>query len=349
MRVLDIKNYLSQLLPNVSVQGDETLDIQNIAKIEEAQSGDISFIANPKYEKYLLETGATAIIISHHLKHNAPPKHKAYIQVEDAYTGFVLVLEKFAKKVTDLKPGVHPSAIVQSPISPSCAVGANVFIGKNCAVGERVLLYPNAVVLDHCSIGDDTIIYPNTTIYQGVRIGNRVTIHAGSVIGADGFGFAPQTDGSFKKIPQIGSVTIEDDVEIGANVCIDRATLGETVIRQGVKIDNLVQIAHNVAVGKNTVIASQAGISGSVKLGARCMVGGQAGFAGHLELGDKITVGAQSGVSKSFVKTGEIIRGYPARPLREQLRQEARLANLDELFERVKRLEAELGKRNGQP
>jgi UDP-3-O-[3-hydroxymyristoyl] glucosamine N-acyltransferase len=342
MRVLDIKNYLSEILPNVSLLGDETLKVENIAKIEEAQTGDISFIANPKYEKFLSATNATAIIISNRLKHDAPPKHQAYIKVEDAYAGFVFVLEKFAPKPEGLKLGVHYSAVVQSPVSPSCAIGANAFIGKNCAIGERVLIYPNVVIMDNCAIGDDTTIYPNVTIYQGAKIGSRVVIHSGAVIGADGFGFAPQPDGSYKKIPQIGVVVIEDDVEIGANVCIDRATLGETVIFKGVKLDNLVQVAHNVVIGRNTVIASQAGVSGSTKIGDGCMIGGQAGFAGHLELGDKITVGAQSGVSKSFLKSGQAVRGYPARPLREQLRQEAYLAKIGDLFEQVKKLEAEL-------
>jgi UDP-3-O-[3-hydroxymyristoyl] glucosamine N-acyltransferase len=342
MRVAEIKSYLAQFFTAVELIGDDEIEIERVAKIENASRGEISFIANPKYEKYLAETNASAVILSNKIAYKQPKDNQAFIVMDDAYTGFVFVLEKLMPKREGLERGIHPTAVVQSPIPESASIGANVFIGKNCAIGERVQIYPNVVILDDCNIGSDSIIYPNVTLYSGTKIGNRVIIHSGSVIGADGFGFAPQKDGSYKKIPQIGIVVIEDDVEIGANTCIDRATLGETRIGQGVKLDNLIQIAHNVVIGKHTVIASQTGVSGSTKIGEQCMIAGQAGFVGHIEIGNKITVGAQSGVAKSFLKEGEFIRGYPARPLREQLRQEAYQAKLKDLFEQVKHLEKAL-------
>jgi UDP-3-O-[3-hydroxymyristoyl] glucosamine N-acyltransferase len=351
MRVAEIKSYLSQFFTSVEVIGDDEIEIERVAKIENATSGDIAFIANPKYEKYLAETNASAVILSNKIAHKQPKENQSFIVMEDAYTGFVFVLEKLMPKREGLERGIHSTAVVQSPIPESASISANVFIGKNCTIGERVQIYPNVVILDECEIGSDSIIYPNVTLYSGTKIGNRVIIHSGSVIGADGFGFAPQKDGSYKKIPQIGIVVIEDDVEIGANTCIDRATLGETRIGQGVKLDNLIQIAHNVVIGKHTVIASQTGVSGSTKIGEQCMIAGQVGFVGHIEIGNKITVGAQSGVAKSFLKEGEFIRGYPARPLREQLRQEAYQAKLKDLFEQVKQLEKALSelKRGSEP
>lgn len=342
MRVAEIRDYLLQALPVVEVVGSDDIEIQNVGKIENAKAGEIAFVANPKYEKYLSETNASAVIISNKLNHGQPKANQAFIKVEDAYAGFAFILERFAPKREELDEGIHPTAVTLSPVPETSRVGANAYIGKNCRIGERAKIYPNVVIMDDCVIGDDCAIFPNATIYGGTKIGNRVTIHAGAVIGADGFGFAPQKDGSYRKIPQIGAVIIEDDVEIGANTCIDRATMGETRIAEGVKIDNLVQIAHNCSVGKHTVIAAQAGVSGSTKIGAKCLIGGQAGFVGHIEIGDGITIGAQSGVTKSYFKKGEFIRGYPARPLREQLRQEAYQAKLGELFEQVRRMEKEL-------
>ncbi len=342
MRVAEIKSYLAQFFPSVEVIGNDNIEIERVAKIENATSGEIAFVANPKYAKYLAETNASAVIISNKIAYNSPKENQAFIVMDDAYTGFVFVLEKFMPKREGLQAGIHSTAVVQSAVPQSASIGANVFIGKNCIIGERVQLYPNVVVMDGCTIDDDSVIYPNTTLYSGTKLGKRVVVHSGAVIGADGFGFAPQRDGTYKKIPQIGIVIIEDDVEIGANTCIDRATLGETRIEQGVKLDNLIQIAHNVVIGKHTVIASQTGVSGSTKIGAQCMIAGQVGFVGHIEIGNKITIGAQSGVAKSFLKEGEFLRGTPARPLREQLRQEAYQAKLKDLHEQVKQLEKAL-------
>ncbi|MGQ9804553.1 MAG: UDP-3-O-(3-hydroxymyristoyl)glucosamine N-acyltransferase [Chlorobiales bacterium] len=342
MRVAEIKTFLAQFFTSVEVIGNEAIEIERVAKIENAGHGEISFVANPKYEKYLSETNASAVILSSAIAHSSPKANQAFIVMDDAYTGFVFVLEKLMPKREGLEAGIHSTAVVQSALPESASVGANAYVGKNCTIGERVQIYPNVVIMDESTIDDDCIIYPNTTIYTGTKIGKRVVVHSGCVIGADGFGFAPQRDGSYKKIPQIGIVVIEDDVEIGANTCIDRATLGETRIEQGVKLDNLIQIAHNVVIGKHTVIAAQAGISGSTKIGQQCMIAGQVGFVGHIEIGNKITIGAQSGIAKSFLKEGDFLRGTPARPLREQLRQEAYQANLKDLFEQVKQLEKAL-------
>jgi UDP-3-O-[3-hydroxymyristoyl] glucosamine N-acyltransferase len=344
LSVAELQVYLQTYLPTVEVIGNPAIPISNVAKIEEASDGDISFVANPKYERYLTETRASAIIISSSFTHTEPPPNRAFIKVPDAYTAFVFVLEKFLPPSTVLPNGIHTSAVLaaSAKIPASVQIGANVYIGECVVIGERTKIFPNTVILDDTVIGEDCILYPNVTIHDKMKIGNRVILHAGVVIGADGFGFAPQADGSYKKIPQIGTVILEDDVELGANTCIDRATLGETIICKGVKLDNLVQIAHNCRVGKHTVIASQTGVSGSTKIGEHCMIAGQVGFAGHIELGNKITVGGHSGVSKNFLKEGETIRGYPARPMRQQLRQEALQAKLGDLFERMKQLEAEL-------
>ena len=215
-------------------------------------------------------------------------------------------------------------------------------IGDRCTIGSNAVIGAHTVLFHDIFLGDDAVLFPNVTIYDGSLIGKRVVIHSGSVIGADGFGFAPQSDGSYVKIPQMGIVEIGDDVEIGANATIDRATMGSTVIGRGAKIDNLVQIAHNCRIGEDTVIAAQAGISGSVTIGRQCMIGGQAGFAGHLELADRIQVAAQAGISKSFLEPGIALRGYPAQPMRDQLKHEAMLRNLGAMKEKLNLLEAEL-------
>ncbi len=343
MTLAEIAAYLQTVLSDVELLGDGSIEIHRVARIETAAPGELSFIANSKYEKFLTETAASALIVPKTLPVE-PLNGKAFIKVADAYTAFVFVLEKFMPRVPVHRDGVHPTAVIapSATVHPSASIGAHCFIGERCIIGEQSVLHPNTVVLDGTRIGNGCMIYPNVVIYDGMNIGNRVVIHAGAVVGADGFGFAPQPDGTYKKIPQVGIVVIEDDVELGANVCIDRATLGETIIKRGVKIDNLVQVGHNCFVGSNTVIAAQAGLSGSTKLGENCMIGGQVGFVGHLEVANRVTFGGQSGVTKSHLKEGEFLRGSPALPLRKQLRQEALTGKLESLFERVKVLEAEL-------
>lgn len=340
MTLREIKEYLARFLPAPEIVGDESLIIENLAKIEDAAAGDITFLANPKYEKFLETTQASAIIVSRKTALPALTNGRRSItllKVDDAYTAFVFLLEKFAPPRELVPRGIHPSAVIEASarIHPWAHIGAGAYIGEYCYIGENTVIAHNAVVLDHTHIGDNCKVYPNVTIYDGTRLGDRVTIHAGSVIGSDGFGFAPQPDGSYKKIPQTGIVCLEDDVEIGACVTIDRATLGETVIRKGTKIDNLVQIAHNVDIGADTVVAAQAGISGSTTLGKNCMIAGQVGIVGHIELADRTVVGAQSGVSKSHTQVGETLRGSPAQSIKAQLKQEALMRRLEDSARRL--------------
>ncbi|MBC8043303.1 MAG: UDP-3-O-(3-hydroxymyristoyl)glucosamine N-acyltransferase [Rhizobacter sp.] len=348
MTLLDIQNYLLQFLPSVEITGDETRIINRLAKIEDAVEGDLTFIANPKYEKFLETTAASAILISPKLATAYPSNRATFIKTADPYTAFVFLLEKLSPPRTWINAGSHPAAIIArtASVHPSASIGAGAYIGEQCVIGEGSFIGHNTVVMTGTRIGAACTIYPNVTIYDGSQLGDRVTIHSGSAVGSDGFGFAPQPDGSYRKIPQTGIVVIEDDVEIGANVCIDRATLGETRIEKGAKIDNLVQIAHNVRIGANTVVAAQTGISGSTSVGQSCMIGGQAGLVGHLTIADRVVIGAQSGVSRSIMAAGEIVRGWPAQPIKTQLRQEAIVRRLETdlaaMMNRIKALESEL-------
>ena len=304
----------------VRVDGNPDSEIIGIGKIEEAKAGEITFLANPKYEKYVATTRASAVIVSENFKTNR--KDIVFLRAKDPYVAFVFALKKMMPSHELLPVGVNQSAY----ISPNAIVGEDVRVGAlasildNAKIGSRTIIFPGCVIGDGAEVGDDSILYSNVTIYGEMKIGNRVIIHSGTVIGSDGFGFAPKDDGTYDKIPQLGVVVVEDDVEIGSNCSIDRATLGETKICRGVKIDNLVQVAHNVVIGENTVIASQSGISGSTKIGKHCMIGGQVGFAGHLEIADNTNFGAQSGVAKSIKEAGKTYFGYPAKELKETLK-----------------------------
>lgn len=320
------------------LQGPSETVISGVAGIKEAEHGDITFLANPKYEEFLGVTRASAIIAPLDLVCDKP-----LIRIENPYLAFLRVITLFAEDVLSKYPrGVHESAI----IDPTATLGKNIAIGPFCQLRKGVMLGENTTILfgvfigDNVTIGDDCIIYPNVTIREKTEIGNRVIIHSGAVIGADGFGFAK--DGhSHQKIPQIGRVIIEDDVELGANATVDRATTGITRICSGSKIDNLVQIAHNVKIGANSIIAAQAGISGSTELGERVVLGGQAGLVGHIKIGDDTQVGAQAGVTKS-VESNKRISGYPARDHEKALKLSAYTAKLPELFKKIKELEARL-------
>jgi UDP-3-O-[3-hydroxymyristoyl] glucosamine N-acyltransferase len=325
------------------VIGDADIEIVHVAKIEEAGSGDITFLANPKYEKFLSTTKASAVVVSADLdekKLNGRERQIAFVKVDDPYVSFLQLL-KTLEPAEDLSvAGVHLSAVVAA----SAKLGANVAIGAHAVVGERVLVGENSKISHGSVVGDDVIlgsnvrIYPNVTLCEKCRIGDRVIIHSGAVIGSDGFGFAPDKDGIYKKIPQVGTVVIEDDVEIGANCTIDRATMGETLIKRGVKLDNLVHVAHNVVIGEGTMIAAQAGIAGSTKVGKQVLMGGQVGIIGHVEIADNVAIIAQSGVSKSLTKPGATYFGAPAKEQRVAFRIEAALRHLPELLEEVKRL-----------
>jgi UDP-3-O-[3-hydroxymyristoyl] glucosamine N-acyltransferase len=322
-----------------TIEGDANVIITSFGKIEEAKRGQIAFLANPKYEDFLYTTQGSVIIINDNLKLKQPVK-ATLIRVPDAYSAFAVLLSKYQEILREQLTGIQQPCF----ISQTAVYGQNVFIGAfsylsdNVVVGNNSKIFPNSFLGNNVKVGNHTNIHPGVKIYENCIIGNYVTIHAGAVIGSDGFGFAPQPDGSFKKVPQIGNVVIEDHVEIGANTTIDRATIGSTIIKSGAKLDNLIQIAHNVEVGNSSVIAAQAGISGSTKLGKGVMVGGQAGIVGHLQIGDGAKINAQSGVSKN-IEAGKSVTGSPAHDYSAALRSQALSRKLPELEKRVKELE----------
>lgn len=329
------------MLINAKIEGDAEASVGSFSKIEEAKEGQLAFLANPKYEEYLYSTGASIIIINESLELKEKVKG-TLLRVPDAYTAFASLLAKYQEMMAQQLTGIQQP----SYIAPTAKIGENVFIGAfayvgdNAVIGNGAKIYPNAYIGNNVSIGDNSVIHPSVTIYHQCRVGKRVTIHAGSVIGGDGFGFAPQPDGSFAKVPQIGNVEIEDNVEIGANATIDRATIGSTIIRAGAKLDNLIQVAHNVEVGNNTVIAAQAGVSGSTKIGKNVMIGGQAGIVGHIAIADGAKINAQSGVSKSIKQPNSAVTGSPAHDYTSTLRSQAITRKLPELEKRIKEMEA---------
>jgi UDP-3-O-[3-hydroxymyristoyl] glucosamine N-acyltransferase len=345
MKIADIKAFLARYFDPVELVGADDVEITGPAKIDEAAAGQVSFVANDKYYRYIAQTGASLLVVGQKAPvDDAPAGGTSFLKVADPYTAFVFILQHFAEKRRIAAPGCAASASVapSARLGQNVSVGEHVVIGENCVIGDDTVIGPNSVLMDAVTVGAGCTLYPLVTIYDGTVIGDRVTIHSGTVVGADGFGFAPQKDGSYIKIPQMGTVEIGDDVEIGANTTIDRATMGATVIEKGAKIDNLVQIAHNCRIGGDTVIASQTGISGSVKIGRQCLIGGQAGFAGHLEIADRTSVAAKAGISKSFLEPGQAIRGVPAQPMRDQLRQEAQVRGLGEMKSKLEALEAKL-------
>jgi UDP-3-O-[3-hydroxymyristoyl] glucosamine N-acyltransferase len=327
------------LLVNGKVEGDANVAVNSFGKIEEAREGQLSFLANLKYEDHLYSTGASVIILNENYELKQPVK-ATLIRVPDAYSAFATLLTKYQEIMQQQLQGVQePSYISKSATyGEQVFIGAFAYLGENVRIGNNTKIYPNAYIGNNVTIGNNCIIHPGVKIYHDCQVGNHVSIHAGTVIGSDGFGFAPQADGSFKKVPQIGNVVIHDYVEIGANATIDRATIGSTIIRSGAKLDNLIQIAHNVEVGHSTVIAAQAGVSGSTKIGNGVMIGGQAGIVGHIQLGDGAKVNAQSGVSKS-IDAGKAVTGSPAHDYTAALRSQALSRNLPMLEKRIKELE----------
>jgi len=327
-----------------TVIGDGSIEITGVAGIREAQEGELTFLANPRYEPYLSKTHASAIIVAeNHLDLGKP-----LIQNSNPYLTFLKAVRYFAGEGERPEPGIHPTAVVarDACVAPDASVGPLVTIGAGADIGARSVLHPGCVVGPRVRIGEDVLLYPNVVIREDCVVGDRVIIHAGSVIGSDGFGFV--RDGEiYRKLPQVGSVVVEEDVEIGANVTIDRATTGTTRIGAGSKIDNLVQIAHNVQVGRNCILVSQVGISGSTSIGDHAILAGQVGVVGHIEIGAGAMVGAQSGVSKS-VKAGERVFGYPARPVLQTKRIEASLRHLPELIQTVRELRRRLEELEGK-
>jgi UDP-3-O-[3-hydroxymyristoyl] glucosamine N-acyltransferase len=323
--------------------GDGDVRVHTLSKIEEAKAGSVSFLSNPKYESHLYGTSASAVIVARNFVPQKQPV-AALIRVDDPYGSFALLLEEYRKRIAAQKVGIeHPSYMGDSSTAgEDFYLGAFSYIGHRVRIGRGVKIYPQVFVGDDVTIGDGCVLYPGVKVYYGSRIGNSCTLQAGAVIGSDGFGFAPQADGSYRAIPQLGNVVLEDDVDIGANTVVDRATLGSTIIRKGVKLDNLIQIAHNVEIGANTVMAAQSGISGSSKLGRNCVVAGQVGIVGHLEVADRVTLAAQAGVTKSVTETGAVKLGSPAIEHKSYLRAYAVFRNLPELAERLAVLEEKI-------
>ncbi|GAB3413774.1 UDP-3-O-(3-hydroxymyristoyl)glucosamine N-acyltransferase [Niabella aquatica] len=327
------------LLINGTVEGDPNAAVGSFGKIEEAGEGQLSFLANPKYEEYLYTTRATIIIANESLELRQAVS-PTLIRVKDAYSAFATLLGKYQEFKQQQLKGVQQPVYISATASyaDDVFIGAFAYLGEHSKIGKGSKIYPGVFLGDNVVVGENTTLHPGVKILHSCNVGNNVTIHAGTVIGSDGFGFAPQADGSFSKVPQIGNVVIEDDVEIGANSTIDRATIGSTIIKKGAKLDNLIQIAHNVEIGYSTVVAAQAGISGSTKVGKGVMIGGQAGIVGHLHIGDGAKINAQSGVSKDL-EPGKAVTGSPAHDYTSALRSQALNRKLPELEKRIKELE----------
>jgi UDP-3-O-[3-hydroxymyristoyl] glucosamine N-acyltransferase len=324
------------------VTGNDTLTISGLAKIEEGQPGDISFLSNLKYEPFLYTTQASAVIVDRSFAPKKPVV-ASLIFVENSYSAFTRLLEEYYQQLSFARAGVEqPSYVGEgSQIGEYIYRGAFSYIGQNCQIGKNVKIYPHAYVGNNVRVGDNTIIHPGARILDNCIIGKNCVIHPNAVIGSEGFGFAPQLDGTYKTIPQLGNVILEDFVNVGANTTIDCATMGSTVIRQGAKLDNLIQIGHNVEIGKNTVIAAQSGVSGSTKIGENCVIAGQVGIVGHISVANGTKVGAQSGLSKSVKEEGTSLNGSPAFELKDSLRSLAVYRRLPELEQQVRKLEKE--------
>ena len=322
------------------IEGDENATVNTFAKIEDGKPGAISFLSNPKYTHYIYDTESSIVLVDKSVELEKPTK-ATLIKVDNAYECVAKLLQLY-ESMKPKKTGIDSLAF----ISPSAKIGENVYIGAFAYIGDNVVIgdgcqiYPNVVICENAKVGNDCLFYPNVTIYHDCHVGNRVTLHAGSVVGSDGFGFAPSENG-YDKIPQIGIVTIEDDVEIGANTCIDRSTMGSTYVRKGVKLDNLVQIAHNTDIGANTVMSAQVGIAGSTKVGQWCMFGGQVGIAGHMTIGNKVFLGAQSGVPSSL-KDNQTLIGTPPMEKLPYFKSQAIFQKLPDLYKQIQKLQKEV-------
>ncbi len=327
------------VLLNGELEGNPDEVVYSLAKIEEGQKGALSFLANPKYEPYLYTTEASVVIINKSLVLEKQVS-STLIRVDDAYSAFSVLLEKY-NTIKLNKYGIEDPSFISktAKLGSDCYVGAFAYIGNNAVIGNNVKIYPQVYVGDNVTIADNTTLFAGTKVYSDCVIGANVIIHSGCVIGSDGFGFAPQADGSYQKVAQIGNVIIEDDVEIGSNTSIDRATIGSTVIKKGVKLDNLIQIAHNVEIGSNTVIASQSGVSGSTRIGENCIVGGQVGIVGHINIAKGSQINAKSGISKSITEENKQWNGAPVSPFRDSLKMQAVYRRLPELEKRIEELE----------
>ncbi len=324
------------------IEGNPDAKVSNVSKIEEGTPGTITFLANPKYEKFIYTTNATIVIVNEDFVPEKPVG-ATLIRVANAYQALAALLE-LQSKMKPQKQGVDSLAFIH----PSAQVGENAYIGpfavisENVKIGNNVKIYPQVYIGENCSVNDNTTIYPGVRIYHGCHVGAHCVIHAGAVIGSDGFGFAPQEGSDYKKVPQVGNVIVEDHVEIGANTAIDRATMGSTIIRKGVKLDNLIQIAHNVEIGENTVMAGQSGIAGSTKVGKNVMIAGQVGIIGHISVADKVKIAAQSGITQSIKTQGEIVQGSPSFGFAKYQRCYVLFRKLPDIYEQLQNLEKQV-------
>ena len=323
------------------IVGDENATVHTFAKIEEGVPGAISFLSNPKYTHYIYETKSTIVLVNKDFEPERPV-NATLIKVDNAYESVAKLLTLYEMSKPK-KTGIHPLAC----IDPTAKIGKDVYIdafayvGANAVIGDGVALHPHATVCENAVIGENSILYPNVTVYHDCRVGKRCILHAGSVVGADGFGFAPSPEG-YEKIPQIGIAMLEDDVEIGANTCVDRATMGATIVHKGVKLDNLIQIAHNVEVGSHTVMASQVGIAGSTKVGEWCMFGGHVGLAGHIRVGNHVNIGAQSGIPGTVKGDNLTIMGSPAIDAKQFFKSSVIYKKLPDMYQTLNRMEKEI-------
>ena len=322
------------------IEGDENATVNTFAKIEDGKPGAISFLSNPKYTHYIYDTESSIVLVDKSVELEKPTK-ATLIKVDNAYECVAKLLQLY-ESMKPKKTGIDSLAFISpsAKIGENAYIGAFAYIGDNVVIGDGSQIYPNVVICENAKVGNDCLFYPNVTIYHDCHVGNRVTLHAGSVVGSDGFGFAPSENG-YDKIPQIGIVTIEDDVEIGANTCIDRSTMGSTYVRKGVKLDNLVQIAHNTDIGANTVMSAQVGIAGSTKVGQWCMFGGQVGIAGHITIGNKVFLGAQSGVPSSL-KDNQTLIGTPPMEKLPYFKSQAIFQKLPDLYKQIQKLQKEV-------
>ena len=324
------------------IEGDPEIKVNTVAKIEDGQTGALSFLANPKYEHYIYTTKSSVVLVNK----SFIPSSKitaTLIKVDNSYEAFASLLT-LVEEARPKKKGIHPTAVIEptAKIGTDVYIGPFVSIGENCIVGDGCSLYPHVVLGDNSKVGKNTIIYPGVTIYHECTVGQGCIIHAGAVLGSDGFGFAPQDGSEYKKIPQIGNVVIEDNVEIGANVTIDRATMGSTILHKGVKLDNLIQIGHNVEIGENTVMAAETGVAGSTKIGKNCMIGGQVAINGHIQIANGTKIGAQSGILGEIREENTVLIGTPAIELKQFLRSSVIFKRLPDLKVKIDTLEKEL-------
>ena len=329
---------------NGEVDGDGSISVNNVSRIEEGKSGTLSFLANPKYEHYIYSTQSSIVLVNKDFK--AEKEITAtLIRVDDAYQSLAKLLEMYEQSKPQ-KIGIEEPSYVSktAQLGEKIYVGAFAYIGSNVKIGNNVKIYPHSYVGDNVVIGDNTVLNSGVKIYENCKIGAECIFHSGVVIGGDGFGFASSSANDYKKVPQVGNVIIEDHVEIGANTCVDRATMGSTIIRKGVKLDNLIQVAHNVEIDENTVIASQTGIAGSTKLGKNCMIGGQVGFIGHITIADEVKIAAQSGIGRSIKKKGEVLQGSPAFEFGPYQKSYVLFKNLPKMREQILDLEKKVKK-----